>query len=106
MVAFSPSHSSGDPKLLAGAAAYLFWPVSANALVSHPNPAASYAEAVQRVTQIQAQETNGYNPLCKAQLLTHGQKAARVVILAASTLGLWLTGRRSAARNQHFNRRV
>jgi alpha-beta hydrolase superfamily lysophospholipase len=67
--------------LLIIVAAYLFWPVSASALPSHPQPAASYAEALQRVTDIQAQEASGYEEVCKAQLLTHGQKTQRVVIL-------------------------
>jgi alpha-beta hydrolase superfamily lysophospholipase len=48
-------------------------------LESRPRPAADYAEAVQRVTAIQAQETTGYNPLCKTRLLTHGQKTARAI---------------------------
>lgn len=67
--------------ILAGAAAYLFWPVSATALPSHTNPAGSYSDAVQRVAEIQNQEAVGYNPVCKAQLLTRGQKTERVVIL-------------------------
>ena len=54
-------------------------PPKTSNLASHPNPAASYAEAVQRVTAIQAQETAGYNPLCRTQLLTHGQKTARAI---------------------------
>ncbi len=59
-----------------------FWavvPPNIGVLASHPNPAASYADAVQRVTAIQAQETTGYNPLCRTQLLTHGQKTARAI---------------------------
>ncbi len=59
-----------------------FWavvPPNIGVLAAHPNPAASYAEAVQRVTAIQAQETSGFNPLCRTQLLTHGQKTARAI---------------------------
>jgi pimeloyl-ACP methyl ester carboxylesterase len=54
-------------------------PPSTSGLASHPNPAASYDEAVQRVNAIQATETTGYNPLCRTQLLTHGQKTARAI---------------------------
>jgi pimeloyl-ACP methyl ester carboxylesterase len=54
-------------------------PPNIGAIASHPNPVASYAEAVQRVIAIQAQEATGYNPLCKTQLLTHGQKTARAI---------------------------
>jgi pimeloyl-ACP methyl ester carboxylesterase len=54
-------------------------PPNIGALASHPNPAANYAEATQRVAALQAQEATGYNPLCKTQLLTHGQKTPRVI---------------------------
>ena len=54
-------------------------PPNIGALAAHPNPAANYADATQRVAAIQAQETTGYNPLCHTQLLTHGQKTARVI---------------------------
>jgi pimeloyl-ACP methyl ester carboxylesterase len=67
--------------VLAGSAAYLFWPVSSTALASRTNPAANYSDSVQRIADLQAGETNGFNPVCKAQLLTHGQKTERVVIL-------------------------
>ncbi len=63
------------------AVVYAFWPVSANALPSHPQPTASYEEALQRVAAIQAQEDSGYEEVCKAQVLTHGSKTSRVVIL-------------------------
>jgi len=54
-------------------------PPNLGAIASHPNPVASYAEAIQRVTALQAGEATGYNPLCKTQVLTHGQKTARVI---------------------------
>ena len=54
-------------------------PPAAGDLASHPNPAADYAEATRRVAALQAQESTGYNPLCTTQLLTHGQKTARVI---------------------------
>ena len=54
-------------------------PPNIGIIASHPNPAASYDEAVQRVQAIQAQEGADYNPRCRAQLLTHGQKTARVI---------------------------
>jgi len=54
-------------------------PPGTQSIASHPNPASSYAEAVQRVAALRAQETADYNPLCHTQLLTHGQKAARAI---------------------------
>jgi pimeloyl-ACP methyl ester carboxylesterase len=50
-----------------------------SSLVSRPRPAADYAEARQRVEEIQGQEGAGYNPLCHTELLTHGQKTARAI---------------------------
>jgi pimeloyl-ACP methyl ester carboxylesterase len=54
-------------------------PPNIGSLASHPNPAASYADAAQRVAALQAAEATGYNPLCKTQLLTHGRKTARAI---------------------------
>jgi carboxylesterase len=48
-------------------------------LASHPRPAASYAEAVQRVEAKLAGEATGHNPLCHTQLLTHGEKTPRAI---------------------------
>ncbi len=54
-------------------------PPNIGVIASRPHPAASYDEAVQRVQAVQAQESSGYNPLCQAQLLTHGQKTAHII---------------------------
>jgi pimeloyl-ACP methyl ester carboxylesterase len=54
-------------------------PPPTGGLASHPNPAADYSEATRRVAALQVEETAGFNPLCKAQLLTHGQKTARAI---------------------------
>jgi pimeloyl-ACP methyl ester carboxylesterase len=68
--------------LVVGAAAYLNRrPPNIGVLASHPNPAANYADAVQRLTALREQETAGFNPLCHSQLLTHGQKTARAIAL-------------------------
>jgi len=48
---------------------------------THPNPAAGYAEAVQRVESLRAAEV-GFNPDCHTILLTHGAKTAKVIIFA------------------------
>ena len=63
-------------------AAVGYWgnvPPNLGGLAAHPNPAASYAEALRRVAALQAQEASGYNPLCTTLLLTHGQKTARAI---------------------------
>jgi len=48
---------------------------------SHPNPAADYAEAVQRVASLRAAEV-GFNPDCHTILLTHGAKTAKAIVFA------------------------
>jgi carboxylesterase len=65
--------------ILLGIVFAFFQPWNIGALTSRPNPVKSYEEAVQRVQAIQAGETN-LNPVCQAQLLTHGQKVERTII--------------------------
>lgn len=68
--------------LLLGAAAVLaLRPSGLAQIVSRPRPAASYDEAVRRVDALKAQEREGYNPVCLTQLLTHGAKTPRAVVL-------------------------
>jgi alpha-beta hydrolase superfamily lysophospholipase len=50
-------------------------------LASQPHPAATYAEAVARFEQLSAQEDDKVNPLCRSQLLTHGVKVERAIVL-------------------------
>ena len=50
-------------------------------LVSHPRPAGSYAEALQRVAALQAEEREGYHPNCVTQLLSHCARTPRAVVL-------------------------
>ena len=55
-------------------------PPNLGALASHPQPAADYAEAAQRVAALQAQDTPGVNSECVTRFLTHGQKTDRVIV--------------------------
>ena len=48
---------------------------------SHPNPARSYQEAVQRIANLRDHEPAGTNPICSLQFLTHGEKVDRAIIL-------------------------
>lgn len=61
-------------------AAALFLPLASLTIASHPRPAADYAEAAARIGAWQAAETADYNPVCRAQFLTHGQKTERVIV--------------------------
>ena len=54
-------------------------PPRINTLVSRPRPADSYAEALERVAALHAQEAAGHNPLCATQLLTHGDTTQHVI---------------------------
>src|SRR5215510_7192778 len=48
-------------------------------LVSRPRPAATYAEALERLAARHGQEATGHNPLCQTQLLTHGRQTERAI---------------------------
>jgi pimeloyl-ACP methyl ester carboxylesterase len=50
-------------------------------LVSHPRPVQSYEEALQRVETLRGKELPDMNPVCKLQLMTHGKKVERAIIL-------------------------
>ena len=67
--------------LLAAAAVLALWPLGLGGIASHPRPAASYAEAVQRVAALQEPEGPEIRPDCRTTLLTHGAKTARAVVL-------------------------
>ncbi len=56
-------------------------PTGIGQIAAHPRPSKSYAEAIQRVAALQGQEREGYNPLCVTQLLTHGTRTPRAVVL-------------------------
>jgi len=54
-------------------------PPRINTLVSRPRPAASYSEALEPVAALHAQQAAGHNPLCRTQLLTHGDTTEHVI---------------------------
>jgi len=49
--------------------------------IPQPNPARSYAEAIERLEAWQAQEPGDVNPQAPMRWLVHGQRAARAVVL-------------------------
>jgi pimeloyl-ACP methyl ester carboxylesterase len=51
-----------------------------DSLLSHPDPADDYAQAIARFQQIQQSEGPELNPVCRSILLTHGQRAERAVV--------------------------
>lgn len=59
----------------------LFIPWNVGALTSHPHPAQSYDEAVQRIEVLQSQRVSEMVPECLTQFMTHGQKVQKVIVL-------------------------
>jgi pimeloyl-ACP methyl ester carboxylesterase len=51
-----------------------------DSLLSHPNPAASYAEALERLAVLQARDGPQVHPRGHTLFLTHGPDAGRVVV--------------------------
>ncbi|WP_245943986.1 alpha/beta hydrolase [Acuticoccus kandeliae] len=67
--------------LIAFLAYTMLMPVETESLAAQPHPETSYEAAVARFEREKARTTEPLNPLCPSQLLTHGQKTARVVVL-------------------------
>lgn len=67
--------------LLVGAVlAVAFWPVDTDGLRSSPDPATGYDDALARFAEDRAALPE-LNPLCEPQILDHGRKVERVVVL-------------------------
>jgi esterase/lipase len=58
----------------------LFIPWNIDDLSSHPNPAQSYGDALQRIAVVRAQESADMNAVCRLQLMTHEKKADRAIV--------------------------
>lgn len=62
-------------------AAILFTPWNISGLVSHPNPAKNYEEAIQRIDTLKANRASEMIPDCTAQFMTQGKKTDKVIVL-------------------------
>jgi carboxylesterase len=58
-----------------------FWPLGADGLAIHPDPAASYAAARAEAARLIAQAPPGINPACRGSVLDHGRKTPDVYVL-------------------------
>jgi pimeloyl-ACP methyl ester carboxylesterase len=70
--------------LLVVAGAVLLWlcrPMGAHDLVSHPQPAGTYEEALARFERMDRAEPPEINPVCHSRLLTHGRRTGRAILL-------------------------
>jgi carboxylesterase len=56
-------------------------PWNTSNLKSHPHPARSYGEAIHRIDSLTRREEAGLNPVCQLELMTHGTKTERAIIL-------------------------
>lgn len=64
-----------------GIGALLFRPMTLRRLTSSPNPARDYAEAVNRIEALCAQQAAlPLHALCRLQFMTHGQKAEKAIV--------------------------
>jgi pimeloyl-ACP methyl ester carboxylesterase len=59
---------------------YVVLHAARDSLLSHPNPAADYGQAMARFQQVQQREGSELNPVCRSILLAHGQRTERAVV--------------------------
>src|SRR4051794_22714228 len=66
-----------------GGAASVVWlsRIKARGLESRPDPAKTYAEALERLARLQAAEDDQISQVCRTRGLLHGKRTERVVIL-------------------------
>jgi pimeloyl-ACP methyl ester carboxylesterase len=55
-------------------------PLHLDRLISTPNHATTYDEAVARIAQLQAADAAIVDPMCEVQLMTHGAKTNKVIV--------------------------
>ena len=67
--------------LLVALVLVLLTPWRCGHLASHPHPAQNYSEALHLIDLFRADEPQGMNPLNQTQLMTHGKKTDRAIIL-------------------------
>jgi carboxylesterase len=53
----------------------------ADMMASQSHPATTYAEAIERFERLSAQDDGRVNSVCRSQLLTHGEKVERSIVL-------------------------
>jgi carboxylesterase len=61
--------------------ASLFVPWNVYSLSSHPAPAKNYDQALERIDALKANRLSEMNPDCVTQLMTHGQKVQKTIVL-------------------------
>jgi len=71
----------GAAGALVAVVAWLLFVPPATRFVSHPDPAPDYAAALRRIEALRAAEPSDLNPLCRLELMSHGRRTGRAVIL-------------------------
>jgi len=87
----SPAHAEASSRRLrltlvvvAGALFALAWLLFVPPFArfdSHPRPAADYESALRRIDTLRAADTDDLNPVCRLELMSHGHRTGRAVIL-------------------------
>ena len=67
--------------VLLAVALFILTPHNIPNLASHPNPVQNYEEAVGRADSLRVKGVQKMNPLCRLQLMSHGDKTGQAVIL-------------------------
>ncbi len=67
--------------LVVAIALTLLTPWKSRHLSSHPQPAQNYSDALRLVELLRSEEPQGMDPLSRTQLMTHGKKTDRAIIL-------------------------
>ncbi len=66
---------------ICGAAWLSLAPLDGADLASHPAPARDYDQALRRIEELSAADTESVNAVCHTRLFTHGQRTGRVIVL-------------------------
>jgi olefin beta-lactone synthetase len=69
------------PAALVGLLALSFIPPDTRGIVSRPDPAKDYAQAMQRVASLQARDTPEIRDDCRTILMAHGRRTERAIVL-------------------------
>src|SRR5881409_3633515 len=73
--------ASGAAACLLLAASWLLFVPPGVRFASHPHPASDYDEALRRVELLRAADSGDLNPVCRLELMSHGRRTGRAVVL-------------------------
>ncbi len=71
----------GGTTLLGAIASYYLWPATTSTPTVEPQPARSYAAALERFEHLRLRDTPEINPVCHSELLVHDQRTPLAIVL-------------------------